>query len=443
MKGLFDNIHPELSQDNAIEILSRNPEELSCASDYYMAVSRLINYPGEKTEVALIKFLSSSSSDASILLAKRKAVEILGRMKVSAAELEIGKCLNSDDIYMVENAAWSLSQLSCQDADLHQSMLKLLSDPKQNQRVLIQSLSQLKVQAALPIISQLQSSERPGVRGAAIAALVHLTGQNEKTDVLGDHLFLPNQMDRQSSIQDIIDCHASQLLPQIIVSPVSPVFRMRAIRLLLDPLNMNDLHCDFMSMIEQTLSDDPRKIKVLHHFDASLQTNDLVLGLFHPDFSRCYLSMQSLLMCDPIDLWRSLDQNWHTKAHNDYGAHYFFMRLFGLIDGWEKSAIFPIQEILKHAIEDQRPQFKKSGPAAILSLARLSPDVIGNYLKSLLSYEITPFWEKRYAALVAIDCYLSEDQRILYQKQIEDVAKMDPDKMTQLKANSIAAAMVR
>ena len=76
-------------------------------------------------------------------------------------------------------------------------------------------------------------------------------------------------------------------------------------------------------------------------------------------------------------------------------------------------------------------------------MARLSPDAIGHYLKSLLSYEITPFWEKRYAALIAIDCYLSEDQRILYQKHIEDVAKMDPDKMTQLKANSVAAAMVR
>ncbi len=443
MKGLFDNIHPELSQDNAIEILSRNPEDLSCASDYYMAVSRLINYPGERTELALIEFLSSSSIEDSILLAKRKAVEILGRMKAFTAELEIGKCLNSNDIYMVENAAWSLSQLSCKDEGLHQLMLKLLSDPRQNQRVLIQSLSQLKVQSALPMITQLQSSERPGVKGAAIAALVHLTGQNEKIDVLGDHLFLSNQMDRQSSIQDIIDCQASQLLPQIIVSPVSPVFRMRAIRLLLDPLNMNDLHCDFMSMIEQTLSDDPRKIKVLHHCDASLQTNDLVLGLYHPDFSRCYLSMQLLLMCDPVDLWSSLEHNWHTKAHNDYGAHYFFMRLFGLIDGWEESAIFSIQEILKHAIEDQRPQFKKSGPAAILSLARLSPDAIRHYLKSLLSYEITPFWEKRYAALIAMDCYLSADQRMLYQKQIEDVAKIDPDKIIQLKAKSVAAAMIR
>ena len=73
MKGLFDNIHPELSQDNAIEILSRNPEDLSCASDYYMAVSRLINYPGERTELALIEFLSSSSIEDSILLAKRNS----------------------------------------------------------------------------------------------------------------------------------------------------------------------------------------------------------------------------------------------------------------------------------------------------------------------------------------------------------------------------------
>tara|TARA_B100002051_G_scaffold84207_1_gene80356 strand:- start:4672 stop:6003 length:1332 start_codon:yes stop_codon:yes gene_type:complete len=443
MAGLFDNIHPELSQDNAIEILSRKPEELTCASDYYMAISHLINYPGQRSELALINFLSSSACDDSILLAKRKAVEILGRMKAVAAESEIGKCLNSTDVYMVENAAWSLSQLSCKNVQLHQLMLELLSDPKQNQRVLIQSLSQLKVQAALPMITQLQSSERPGVRGAAIAALVQLSGQSEKIDLLADHLSLPNQMDRQSAIQDIIDCNASQFLRQVIASPVSPVFKMRAVKLLLDPLNINGVHLNILPMIEQILRDDPREINILHHFDVSLDANDLVLGLFHPDFSRCYLSMQSLLTCDPIDLWSSLEQNWQLKAYNDYGAHYFFMRLFGLIDGWEGSAILSVQEILKHAIEDQRPQFKKSGPAAILSLTRLYPDAIGHYLESLLSHTKTLFWEKRYAALMAIDCYLSEDQRMIYHKQIQDVAKMDPDAVIRLKANSVAASIVR
>ena len=76
-------------------------------------------------------------------------------------------------------------------------------------------------------------------------------------------------MDRQSAIQDIIDCNASQFLRQVIASPVSPVFKMRAVKLLLDPLNINGVHLNILPMIEQILRDDPREINILHHFFRS------------------------------------------------------------------------------------------------------------------------------------------------------------------------------
>ena len=57
------------------------------------------------------------------------------------------------------------------------------------------------------------------------------------------------------------------------------------------------------SAVDQVLRDDPRLITVLHHYGDPLPTQLLVEGLFHPDFSRCYLSMQTLLDRDPDEVW--------------------------------------------------------------------------------------------------------------------------------------------
>ena len=48
MTGLFDNIHAGLDQQGAIDILSKEVGFLESESDYYMAISHLINFPGPK-----------------------------------------------------------------------------------------------------------------------------------------------------------------------------------------------------------------------------------------------------------------------------------------------------------------------------------------------------------------------------------------------------------
>ena len=73
------------------------------------------------------------------------------------------------------------------------------------------------------------------------------------------------------------------------------------------------------------------------------------------------------------------------KAHNDYGAHYFLMRLFGLVEGWSNDALLRIHKILSDAIVDKRPQFRKSPPAALLSFAKLFPGQYDCFLDNCLS----------------------------------------------------------
>ena len=110
MSGLFDNIHPELDLNGAIDILTREFEDLDSESDYYMAVSHLVNFPGQLANEALMNFLGRVSTESAVLLAQRKAVEVLARLGVTQARAKIASFLDSSDIYMVENAAWALAQ---------------------------------------------------------------------------------------------------------------------------------------------------------------------------------------------------------------------------------------------------------------------------------------------------------------------------------------------
>tara|TARA_B100000524_G_scaffold326593_1_gene210172 strand:+ start:236 stop:1555 length:1320 start_codon:yes stop_codon:yes gene_type:complete len=401
MRGEFDNIHQGLSQVEALKILTSCVEELGSRSDFYMAVSHLINFPNEETVDGLIGFLQVVSEEQSVLLAQRKAVEVLGRLCSKEAEQVIGQCLGSKDVYMVENAAWALGRLGTQDWGLHQAMMTLLSDAGQNRRVLIQTLSSLAIEEAQAQFTQLASDDVPSVAGAAIAALAKKgrVSQQQLTK-LSDHLFLPNQMDRQSAVQDIIDAQAVSLLPDVIKAPISPAFKTRALKSLLDD---NHLSCsDAAPLIQKIFQDNPQEMIVLHHYDCTHAPEFLVGELFCPDFSRCYLAMQELVKRDGQLIWPVLKQAWLDRAHNDYGAHYFFMHLFGLIDSWPLDSSSEIKEILLNAINDRRPQFRKSPPAALLSLALRFPDSFAQQLDSFFSGNKISSWQKRFAYLQAL-----------------------------------------
>lgn len=394
----FDNIHLGLSQEEALRILTLPVDELESASDYYMAASHLINFPGEATEEALIKLVVESGDNQSMRLARRKAVEVLGRLQVSRAEVPIGACLTSDDPYLVENSAWALEQLGSQDADLHRQMTGLLADPTQNRRVLIQTLAALGVGSAVPTIVPLMDDENPGVRGAARAALVRLGGDSAQVMALEDHLTLPNQMDRHSAIQDIIDCAAGALLPSVLQAPVSPVFRMRALTALWPEGASEFQQLSLTEALDRLLRDRPEDLVLVHRYDETPADDFLIQEFFGTDFSRCYLGLQTLRQRPELLLWPRLKQRWEEEAHNDYGAHYFFIRLVGSLTNWPDDAKSTILGWLKEAVETKRPQFMKSKPAAMLSLAALCPDDCLEALPRWSDPEQTSFWECRYAA---------------------------------------------
>ena len=434
MSGALDNIHPELDQSSTINILLKDVNDVDSESDYYMAVSHLVNFPDSVSIQALMSFLEYSSPARSVLLAQRKAVEVLARLDAVEAEPAIASCLRSLDIYMIENAAWALAELNCQESSVHSLMTELVQDTSQNQRVLIQSLAKLNVTLAIPAIKNLLKSDQPSVRGAAIAAMVRLTGERSNLQDLGEHLFDPNQMVRQCAVQDIIDSDASELLTDLLQAPISPSFRLRAIQSFINQKKNSELNQPYIAAIDQVLRDDPRKITVLHSFSEIIPVEILLQNLFHPDFSRCYLAMNSLLQCSPDEVWHYVEEIWNSKIHNDYGAHYFLIQLFGLMNGWNLKDKNLIRPLLLEAVFDLRPQFKKSPPAALLSLSRLFPGECDQIFQIWLLPSQTSSWIYRYSALLAIE---SDHSLAGYSDQIRELSLSDPAILVRCKAQSI------
>ena len=434
MSGALDNIHPELDQSSTINILLKDVNDVDSESDYYMAVSHLVNFPDSVSIQALMSFLEYSSPARSVLLAQRKAVEVLARLGAVEAESAIASCLRSLDIYMIENAAWALAELNCQEPSVHSLMTELVQDTSQNQRVLIQSLAKLNVTLAIPAIKNLLKSDQPSVRGAAIAAMVRLSGERSNLQELGEHLFYQNQMVRQCAVQDIIDSDASELLSDLLQAPISPSFRLRAIQFFISQKKNLELNQLYIAAIDQVLRDDPRKIAVLHSFSETIPVEILLQNLFHPDFSRCYLAMNSLLQCSPDEVWRHVKPIWNSKIHNDYGAHYFLIQLFGLMKGWNLKDKNLIRKLLLEAVFDLRPQFKKSPPAALLSFSRLFPGECDQIFQIWLLPSQTSSWICRYSALLAIE---SDHSLTSYSDQIRELALSDPEFLVRCKAQGI------
>ena len=423
----YDNIHPGLSHHGALAILEQSLESLDSASDYYMAVAHLVNFPGNKTEEALLRLIENSSSEQAVNLARRKAVEVLGRLGVQRAIPSIGRCLRSNDHYLVENAAWALLQLNCQDVELHQEMCLLLNDPTQSRRVLIQALAGLEVHTALPVLQSLQDEANPGVRGAALAGVAQLSGDNSRLKELEDHLTLPNQMDRQSAIQDLIDCRATYLLPSILKAPVSPVFRLRALRTLWPGQDKAHAGLDLLTCLDSLMWDQPEVLVLAHCYDTEPTTIFLFEEFFGTDFSRCYLALSTLKHRPAEELWPIFWKRWQEDAYNDYGAHYFFIQLLGSLDDWPSAATSTIESLLLEAMNSKRPQFSKSKVAACLTLKKHFPDIWCKSVQQLLSSDLTASWELRYAALMGLGSIDFGNNHEIFQLLKNDLSVQDPD----------------
>ncbi len=399
----FDNL-PELSQQEALDILATPICKLELSSDYYKAAYHLSKYPGTESENALLGLIQSQSTDKSILIAKRQAVEGLARLGCQRAIPMIGSCLNSKDPYLIEIAAWALSELRCRDSYLIKQVSKLLTDKSQNRRVLIQSLAGMEATSELAILAPLMKdfSLPPTIQGAAIAAVKRLSGKADNLFKLIQNLELINQNDRQCAIQDIINSGSPELLPFVLKTPVATSFRLRAMNQLCPDLSIKIPGLNVIKSVDLLIMDDPNNLILLHSYEKQPDISFLIEELYGTDFSRAYLALRTLLELDAIELWNALEFEL-DKAMKDYGAIHFFSILFGKVHGWQIEALQSIKTFLLSAMDGRWPAYMKFKPVAIISLIKLFPDASILKLDEWLDESRTPFWASRYATLLALE----------------------------------------
>lgn len=388
----------------------KSVSEQDSESDFYTAAAHLINCPCAETEKALIDFLQYRiTSCQSVKITKRKIVEVLARLGCIDAIPVIGKCLWSDDIYLVENTVWSLQTLQCNDQALVDKMIGILEADIANQRVIIQFLSSLDVSRSVDIIRPFQSSSVPGIKGAAISAIAKLTRDSEKVPEISLNLFLPNQMDRHFAVQDLIDANAIDQIDDVFSAPVSPVFKLRAIRNLYGDNLAGIINSRLLSSLDSLFSCDLSVINCVHRYDEIPSAEFLVGDLYNTDFSRCYLALKYLSSYPSSEIFPVLKDSWIEEAHNDYGAHYCFVNLFGSILDWPVESQSWVFDILISSIFNVRPQFQKSRGASVLSLARLNPAMLCQFMEEILSTRDSLPWDMRYSLIQAIDNYSELD----------------------------------
>ena len=400
----FDNL-PKINKEDAINILKKATDKVKFSADYYKAVFHLANFPCEESENVLLDFIKLDFEQLEFKIAKRKAIEVLAIFDCKRAISTIGSFLHNDDPYLVETSIWSLGKLKCNDINIINQICSILYMKFNNKRVVIQALTNLGVKKEIDKIRTLSKDEKSsyGVKGASLAALIKLAGEEDKLSELKDFLRLSNQNDRHCAVQDIINAGHLSTIPFLIKAPISQSFKIQAI----DSLWKNELlfseNVSLIESLDSVIIDDPQKIHTLEINNFETDINFLIDQLFHTDFNRCYQSMKELEKHPPDEVMFYLNMNW-DRAERDYGAIYFFMNAYKVLLGkgcYDKS----ILEKVNFLLSDNWPDYMKFKSSAIQVLGFLNNNRFGNKFNYFSDKKVTPFWNNRYTALlVSQDC---------------------------------------
>jgi bilin biosynthesis protein len=385
-----------LSEDQAIALLDTPQDQLGEEDSRYIAAAHLVNFPTERSIQALIRALYKNECSLDGRIARRKAVESLGRLRAAQALDAIQGCLADEDCYTVENAAWAIGEIGTQDAGVLEAVAQVLGRPGQTYRVAIHTLAALCYLPALGRIRGFMDSDHGPTASAAISAVFRLTGDDSQMHRVVAFLQDADRVTRRAAIQDLMDARFYQAIENISRCPESIVFRLRAIRMLAEvglatgAITFGEVR----AYLEQTLDDHPQTLELVHEYDQAPMLGFLIRELYDTDFGRCYLATQWLIQARAADAPAALLQTYAEEACLDYGAHYHVMKLLG----WLRYA--PAYDLLVEVLYNEEPQFQKSRAAAAIALAELGDARAVAPLRGCLD---SPIWDLRYAALMALE----------------------------------------
>ena len=409
-----------LTEDKAIALLDTPQDQIGEEDSRYIAASHLINFATDKSIAALIRAIQQKDDAMDNRIVRRKSVETLGRLQALVALPTIRECLAEPDCFLVENAVWAIGEIGTDDPEILEEIAQLLERSGQSYRAIIQTLAKLDYKPALDRIRKFTTEKDLPLASAAITANCHLTRDNSQMEAVVDLLHNASVIARRLSVQDLIDANYHAAIPDISTCPVSLVFRLRGIRMLGEAgIKAGAIaFSDVQPYLEKSLRDHPDDLLLVHSYDALPKLSFLLRELYETDFGRCYLAVKTILDSYADVAPEALFGTYAEEAHNDYGAHFHVMKLFG----WLKYA--PAYDLLLTALHNKQPQFQKSRAAAAIALAEIGDERAIPEIKACLN---TPIWDLKYAALLALDKFcdrsgyeiLANDSDLLIREKVK------------------------
>lgn len=403
----------------AISILDEDLGSLSQKDDRFIAAERLKFFPSDESADALIRFIRKfdpAAADQYILedcIARRKAVESLGRQKGSYRSAQVMKllrdCLSDNDKFMVEVAVWALAELGISNNnDALEAVMKVLDNDDAEKRVVIQTLMRCSYTPALDRIRPFVNSQDPSIASAAMAAVSLLSNDSDAMAPVVDILKSPILNVRRSAIEDLTLARYVPAMQNVAVCPNSLVLRARTVRVLLDtqkeanPGLEDVLPDDMVALVDRMIWDHPGDLDLL---DMKKETRKArapdrnIRQLYKNDAVYSYLATKTLAEDhrDSADgeVGAAVLQSYMDLKYFDYfGAYHVYKTL-----GWLR---YPgAYDLLTDNAENLPPRFFNHQAGAITALAELGNRDVLPIVRKVA--EQTTIWELKYACLISAE----------------------------------------
>ncbi|MBE9066357.1 HEAT repeat domain-containing protein [Leptolyngbya cf. ectocarpi LEGE 11479] len=395
MDKRFANIFG-LTEEQSIALLDTPPEQADDESERYIAASQLANYPSEASIDALIRAVHVAHDSLDNRITRRKSVESLGKLKAVRGLDAVRTCLTDDDRYTVEAAVWAIGEIGTENTEILEEITQLLAKPDQTYRVIIHTLVKLDYGAAVDRVRPFMEHGDEPTASAAIATVCRFARDFSQIDRVISFLQSDNINARRACLEDLINARYYGAMPAIACCPISPMFRLRAVRTLAESgMASGEVSIEqVLPVIEQILRDHPQDLKLVHEYDQPPALEFLIRELYHTDFGRTYLAIQTFIEQQSDAAPAALFDTYAAEAHNDYGAHYHVMKLMGWLHHQ------PAYDLLLEALRNTSPQFMKSRAAAAISLGELNDQ---QAIAPLHTSAQSKIWMLQFASLMALE----------------------------------------
>jgi len=358
MSERFDSLFEGMSEEIALDLLSKPANSLSNPGLKYTAASRLAASTSPQSLQALVRCLDLSTDDLIEKITRRKAIEALGRRRdPNTLPLLLSSLEGHDEIAVVDAVDAIVKIGHPLDPEQQSRLAQALNGPDNQRRAVIQAHTRLQLKAAADRIAPSLHDENCLVSGAARAYRASVHGETELLEPLIQQLVSEVAGHRRAAVIDLGDAGDCSVIKALAQSPVSMPLRAKsAIQLLTREGALSPVGEEH-DLLAQLLQDDPRTIHLNSGWIPEPTAEAVESSLMHRDEARQYGAMRVLYDMDDAHAIAILRDLFERRG-SDYGVHYFVTALIGL------KQLHELQQLLIQSLHETRPQYSKSRVAA-------------------------------------------------------------------------------